>query len=99
MIGREFDVDVLVKVKGVTPGDMMDGAREATGERLITDVGGGRFSFAHALVRDTLYDEVSPPQRAKLHQKTALALEELHGDDPDRLGELAHHFLAGASAR
>ena len=75
----------------------MVGAREATGERLITDVGGGRFSFAHALVRDTLYEEVSPPQRSQLHQKTALALEELYGDDPARLGELAHHFLAAAS--
>ena len=97
VIGREFDVEVLVKVKGVTAADMMVGAREATGERLITDMGGGRFSFAHALVRDTLYEEVSPPQRSQLHQKTALALEELYGDDPTRLGELAHHFLAGAS--
>ena len=96
VIGREFDVDVLVKVEGIPMEEMMDGAMEAIGERLITDVGGGRFSFAHALVRDTLYEEVTPAQRAMLHQKTALALEELHGDDPSRLGELAQHFLAAA---
>ena len=96
VIGREFDVPVLVKVKGVPAEEMMSGAQEAIGERLITDLGGGRFSFAHALVRDTLYDEVSPAQRAKLHHKTALTLEELYGDDPARLGELAHHFLASA---
>ncbi len=96
VIGREFDADVLVKVKGVPAEQMMSGAREAIGERLVTEMGDGRFSFAHALVRDTLYDELSPAQRATLHHKTALALEALHGDDPSRLGELAHHFLAAA---
>ena len=96
VIGREFDADVLVAVKGVSAEEITEGAMEAIGERLVTNLGGGRFGFSHALVRDTLYEEVSPAQRAKLHQGTALALEELHGDDPSRLGELAHHFLAAA---
>ncbi len=99
VIGREFDVDVLVKVKGVTDAEEHDGRRaarrSASGWSPTPAAGASR--FAHALVRDTLYEEVSPPQRAELHQKTALALEELYGDDPGRLGELAHHFLAGAS--
>jgi class 3 adenylate cyclase len=76
----------------------MKGAGEAIAERLVADLGGGRFSFAHALVRETLYEEVSPAQRARLHERIALALEELHGDDPSRLGELAHHFLAAPAA-
>jgi class 3 adenylate cyclase len=96
VIGREFDADVLAAVKGVPMELMTTGAHEAIAERLVEDCGGGRFQFAHALVRDTLYEEVSPAQRAKLHESTALALERLHGDDPARLGELAHHFLAAS---
>lgn len=96
VIGREFEAEVLARVKDVPLEEMSAGAREATAERLLTDLGGGRFSFSHALVRDTLYEEVSPAQRLQLHQRTALALEDLFGDDPTRLGELAHHFLAAA---
>ena len=96
-IGREFDEDLVVAVSDQPPGKLMGTAAEAIAERLVTEVGGGRYSFAHALVRDTLYDELSPAQRARLHERIALALEEQCGDDPDeRLGELAHHFLAAA---
>ena len=62
----------------------MAGRRQAIAERLVERPGGGRFSFAHALVRDTLYEEVSPAQRAQLHERTASVLEELYGDDPER---------------
>jgi class 3 adenylate cyclase len=96
VIGREFDVDVLIRVAGMSMDEMMAGAGEAMAERLVTDLGGDRFTFSHALVRETLYEEVSPALRGQLHEKVALALEELHGEDPARLGELAHHFLAAA---
>ena len=38
----------------------MAGARRRSPSAWSTDQGGGRFSFAHALVRDTLYEELSP---------------------------------------
>ena len=75
----------------------MKAAREAIAERLVTDLGDGRYSFAHALVRDTLYDELSPPKRSALHERTGLAIEQICGGNVDeRLGELAHHFLEAA---
>ena len=75
----------------------MTAAREAISERLVTDLGDRRYSFSHALVRDTLYDEVSPAQRAAVHERIGLALEEICGDEPEaRLGELANHFLSAA---
>ena len=98
VIGREFDADVLIRVAEMSMDQLMAGAGEAIAERLVTDLGGLRFSFAHALVRETLYEEISPAQRAVMHERIALALEELHGDDPGRLGELAHHFLAAPGA-
>ena len=75
----------------------MKAAEEAIAERLVTDLGDGRYSFAHALVRDTLYEELSPPKRSALHERAGLAIEEICGGNVDeRLGELAHHFLEAA---
>ncbi|HET8975732.1 MAG TPA: protein kinase [Solirubrobacterales bacterium] len=96
-IGREFDGELLIRVAGLSPAQLLAAANEAVAERLVTDQGGGRYSFAHALVRDTVYEEISPVQRSQLHERIGLALEELCDDDPsERLGELAHHFLAAA---
>jgi class 3 adenylate cyclase len=96
-IGREFDGELLLKVAELTPKELLTAATEAIAERLVTDLGDGRYSFSHALVRDTLYEELSAAQRARLHERIAYAVEEICGHNPDeRLGELAHHFLAAA---
>ena len=97
VIGREFDGDLVARVAKQSPKELMQAAKEAIAERLVTDLGEERFSFSHALVRDTLYEELSPPKRSALHERTGLAIEEVCGGDlEERLGELAHHFLAAA---
>ncbi len=97
VIGRDFDEELVSRVAKQSPEGLMKAAREAIAERLVTDLGQGRYSFAHALVRDTLYEELSPPKRSALHERTGLAIEEICGGNVDeRLGELAHHFLAAA---
>jgi class 3 adenylate cyclase len=95
-IGREFDVEVARRVAELSDEELMTAATEAVAERLVTEAGPGRFSFAHALVRDTLYEEITPAQRSLLHERIGLAIEELRGDDPGAVGELAHHFLSAA---
>ncbi|MDX6606582.1 MAG: hypothetical protein QOD14_1122, partial [Solirubrobacterales bacterium] len=97
VIGREFEEDLVWRVAELRPEDLMTAAREAIAERLVTDLGDGNYSFAHALVRDTLYEELTPPKRSALHERAGLAIEEICGRDVDeRLGELAHHFLEAA---
>jgi class 3 adenylate cyclase/tetratricopeptide (TPR) repeat protein len=97
VIGRDFDRELVWRVAQQQPEQLMKAAQEAIDERLVTDLGGGHHSFAHALVRDTLYEELSPPKRSALHERTGLALEEVCGGNVDeRLGELAHHFLEAA---
>src|SRR3954471_7018415 len=97
VIGRDFDEDLVWRVGKQDPEQLIEAAQEAIAERLVTDLGERRYSFAHALVRDTLYEELSPPKRSALHERAGLAIEEVCGGNVDeRLGELAHHFLEAA---
>ena len=58
-----------------------------------------RFSFSHALIRSTLYEELNSARRARLHRKVGVALEELTQATPGtRIDELAHHWLNAAQA-
>jgi DNA-binding SARP family transcriptional activator len=50
-----------------------------------------RFSFSHALVRETLYAKVAASRKRRMHLRAGLALESL----PERsVAELARHFYA-----
>jgi tetratricopeptide (TPR) repeat protein len=67
--------------------------------RLVAEAGTrpGRFRFAHALVRETLYDELPVRRRRRLHDQVGAALAELRADDLEaQLAELAHHFSQAA---
>src|SRR3954451_8984911 len=97
VIGRDFDEDLVWRVAELKPEQLMKAAQEAIAERLVTDLGDRRSPFPHALVRGTLYEELSPPKRSALHERAGLAIEEICGGNvEERLGELAHHFLAAA---
>ena len=41
----------------------------------------GRYQFSHALIQETLAQELSTTRRARLHARIAQALEEIYGDD------------------
>src|SRR5205823_1534043 len=56
----------------------------------------GRYAFAHALVRETLYAELSAARRARLHAAIGAALEASPTPN-DRVEELAHHFTEAAT--
>src|SRR4029077_8645163 len=60
VIGRDFDEELVLRVIQLAPTAMVTAARESIAERLVEDLGNGHYSFAHALVRDTLYEELSP---------------------------------------
>src|SRR5918995_3284753 len=96
-IGRDFESEVVLRVAEMPMEALETAAKEAIAERLVADLEDRRFSFSHALVRETLYEELSPAKRSALHERIGLAIEEICGDHVDeRLGELAHHFLEAA---
>jgi class 3 adenylate cyclase/tetratricopeptide (TPR) repeat protein len=97
--GRDFDLDVVARVTGLPPGDVLDSLEEAMDARMVVEVETrpGRFRFAHALVREALYEELPSRERRRLHDRVGAALVELRGDDFERhLAELAHHFSQAA---
>jgi DNA-binding SARP family transcriptional activator len=95
VLGREFDLEVLARAGGMEHSALFDLLDEALAERLVSDVPGGRgrLRFAHALFRDSLYDELPAARRRQLHREVGEALEQLSaGDGDSHLAELAHHF-------
>ena len=96
VIGRDFDLDLLAATTGVDEDDLIDLLDQAQHAALVAEVPGipGRYSFAHALVQHTLYEDLGGTRRTRLHKAVGEAIEHLYGEPSDaRLGELARHFL------
>jgi DNA-binding SARP family transcriptional activator len=96
--GAEFDADVLADAIDLGLEPTLDALEAAERARLVHPTGIlDRFSFAHALVRQTLVDDLPAARRGRLHARIALALE---GAADRRLvpaGDLATHFAAAGS--
>ena len=98
--GREFYLDVLDRVCRRPREEIVEVIDQAVGARLVSESPRepGRYAFAHALVRDTLYAEVPTSARLQINREIGEALEEVYAGDLDsHLSELAHHFLEAAS--
>jgi DNA-binding SARP family transcriptional activator len=99
VLGREFGLDAVTRLSELPREQLLDALDEAVAERILGDVPGSpsRLRFAHALIRDTLYDELTPARRMQLHKDAAGALEAVHSDNlGPHLTELAHHYFAAA---
>lgn len=94
VIGRDFDLDLLARVVDVSEDQLLDLCDAAVDAAVLraTDVP-DRYTFAHALIERSLYDELSTSRRARAHRAIAEAIEEqCAGDVGDRVGELANHW-------
>jgi tetratricopeptide (TPR) repeat protein len=96
-IGNDFTIEAMCAVTGIEESKLLELMEELfkTGlikERVIR--GEGICSFADILVRDVVYEEVSPLRRKKLHGVVGCALEQVYAKKIDEhSGELASHFL------
>ena len=100
VLGREFDLDALAAVSGLSRGAILELLDEAMETRVVSEVPGaiGRMRFAHALIRDTAYHGLTRSARVQLHRQVGEALEALYASDLDpHLPELAHHFFESAA--
>jgi class 3 adenylate cyclase/tetratricopeptide (TPR) repeat protein len=96
VVGPVFTADVVGKVAGLAEDVLLDALDEVLASELVVE-GGPRFAFTHALVRETIYAELSTTRRLSLHAQVADALVELSGGEPDRYAaEIAHHYTEAA---
>ena len=72
--GRRFDFEVVRPVSGLSAHDAVKTLEECLAARLLDEDGSG-YLFRHDLVRETLYDGLSPSRRSALHAAVADALE------------------------
>jgi DNA-binding SARP family transcriptional activator len=97
VLGREFELEVLARLGGVSDDELLEWLDEAIDARVVSDVPGspGRLRFAHVLIRDTLYDGLTSARRLRLHKLAVAALEQLDDEHPGpHLADLAHHSIA-----
>ena len=102
VLGREFGLVGLERVADYTGIDkLLTVLDEAIAARVVEEIPGalGRLRFGHALIRDTLYEEIPATHRIRLHRRVAEVLEGLYAGSPDaHLAELAHHFSMAVPA-
>jgi DNA-binding CsgD family transcriptional regulator len=96
VIGREFRLDTLKLVAGLAEDSVIAALEEATRVGVLEEqarVGPVGYRFAHALFRQSLYEELSAPRRVRVHQEVAWALEQQYAGRTDaHAAELAEHY-------
>jgi tetratricopeptide (TPR) repeat protein len=97
VIGREFTLETLkAVVSSMSEDTFVNALKEAVRLSVLEErshVGIVRYRFTHAFFRQTLYEEMIAPQRLKLHQQVARALEAQYAKKlEEHAAELAEHF-------
>ena len=94
VLGSDFRLAALQAVAGdQIQDDLLTSLEAAVAAHLILEDPGevDRFSFTHALVRETLYERPIASRRVRLHRQVAVALEA--APLPVHPAELAHHYF------
>ena len=101
VIGREFGFNLLATLTDSAGSEeLLDVMEEVISARIIEDLPGAtvRCQFRHALMQQTLAENISAGRKAQIHASIGEALEELYGENPgEHTGELAHHFTQAVS--
>lgn len=93
VVGRQFTPAVVGALAELGEDRVLDALDEAARARLVEETATDSYRFAHALVRTTLYDELSATRRRRMHRRVTDTLAKLA---PDDVAALAHHaVLAG----
>lgn len=101
VIGREFRIASLALIYRLDAMQLLPLLDEAETARVVNAVPGelGHYRFVHALIRETLYEELTAATRIRLHRDVGAALEAEYGPNQEpHLAELAFHWVQAAPA-
>ena len=99
VIGRDVDAALLERVVTLGEEEFLAALDEALAAGLVveSDEKPGSYLFSHALIRETLYESMSGPRRARIHKRVGEEIEAARGRRHERyLPELAYHFTRAA---
>ena len=89
-----FAFQVLSAATELDDATMLDCLDEALVAGIIRPAADGdAYEFSHSLLRQTLYDDLSPSRRTRLHRRVAQALERVYaGREGEAAAEIASQF-------
>jgi DNA-binding SARP family transcriptional activator len=99
VLGREFPLYALERLSELSDSALLDVLDETMAARVVAEVpdAPGYLRFTHVLIRDALYQDLTPARRLRLHRRTGEVLEAMYADRLEsHLAELAHHFAKAA---
>ncbi|GAA2213670.1 hypothetical protein GCM10009850_091330 [Nonomuraea monospora] len=89
VLGQEVDLDVLIPLAGDEE-SVLESVESALLAGFLVERDADRLRFAHALVHETLYDDVTLARRARWHARVAGIVE---GIRPGDVETIAHHCV------
>ena len=89
VLGQEIDLDVLVPLAGDEDA-VLDSVESALLAGFLVEPDADRLRFAHALVHETLYEDIAHARRARWHAAAADVVERVRPDDVETI---AYHLL------
>src|SRR6266567_1630091 len=94
--GRRMDDEIVRQASGLAAPEYDEGVRESVANQLLVQDGDEGYAFRHALIRESVYVDLLPGERTRLHARLAalLADEARLAAVPGSAAELAHHYLA-----
>ncbi|HZE91285.1 MAG TPA: AAA family ATPase [Rhizobacter sp.] len=90
-MGREFRLETLTDVMASSATELLTRLQRLESRGLLKPTAEGRYDFAHDLVREAVYHQLSQPRRRAIHRQIARALVGPAAADASLQGELMHH--------
>ena len=98
--GRQFTVREIALAMGEDLQQILSGLEPAVQAGIVQSNGdaSGAYQFTHGLIRETIYQDLPPVDRLRLHGRAGDALAAVHAAHPDSaLTRIAHHYHEAAA--
>jgi predicted ATPase/class 3 adenylate cyclase len=97
VIGRSFPMELIRRVTQRSDDELATQLENLQFGEFIYEIPAfpeSEYTFKHALTQEVAYDSMLIERRRQIHERAAVAIEEIYESQPDdHLTDLAHHYL------